>query len=92
MGDTIGKIGKESLRPLKQVTGVEASEKAAKKAAAAQQEAIAKQKQQETRLLAEEESEIARKKQLAKGGNAGRSLLIKTGETGTKSASLGGSQ
>lgn len=63
---------------------------AAKKAAARQTELIAKQRQTDELALAEEESDIARRKQLAKTGQAGRSLLIKTGETGTKSENLSG--
>lgn len=49
---------------------------------------IQKQRQQDELALAETESELARKKQLASKG--GRSLLIKTSETGAKSTNLGG--
>jgi len=49
---------------------------------------IQKQRQVDELSLAENESEIARRKQLSKSG--GRSLLIKTGESGVKSSNLGG--
>lgn len=62
----------------------------AKRAQQEQQEAIAKQRQADELALAEEESEMEKKKQMARSGQAGRSLLIKTGETGTKSTNLGG--
>ena len=61
---------------------------AAKKTAKEQSLLIAKQRQVDELDLAESESEIARRKQLAKQG--GRSLLIKTSETGVKSTNLGG--
>lgn len=61
---------------------------AAKKAAKEQQSLIAQQRQRDELELAESESELARRRQLAKQG--GRSLLIKTAETGVKSNNLGG--
>lgn len=61
---------------------------AAKKAQKEQSLLIQKQRQQDELALAESESELARRKQQAKTG--GRSLLIKTSETGTKSTNLGG--
>lgn len=63
---------------------------AAKKAAAKQTLLIQKQRKADELELAESEDEIARKKQLAKSGTGGRSMLIKTGETGVKSNNLSG--
>lgn len=64
---------------------------AAKRAGTQQRAQIAEQRQLEKRKLAEEDSELARRKALIRSGAAGRSLLIKTSQTGTQSAStLGG--
>jgi len=62
----------------------------AKKAAAQQSLLIEKQRKADELSLAESEDVIARKKQLAKSGKAGRSLLIGTSETGAKSSNLAG--
>lgn len=61
---------------------------AAKRAQKEQTLLIQKQRQADELELAEQEGEIARKKQLSKAG--GRSLLIKTGETGVRSSNLAG--
>lgn len=61
---------------------------AARKAQKEQTLLIQKQRQRDELALAESESAVARRRQLAKAG--GRSLLIKTSETGTKSNNLGG--
>lgn len=63
---------------------------AAKKAQAQQAEMIQKQRQADELELAESEDELARRKQLSKTGSGGRSLLIKTSETGVKSNNLSG--
>lgn len=61
----------------------------AKRAARESQASIAKQRQMDELKLAEGESEMKRRKQLAASG--GRSMLIKTSETGAvKSNNLGG--
>ena len=63
---------------------------AAKKGQEAQSLLIEKQRKADELSLAESEDVIARKKQLAKSGAAGRSLLINTSETGVKSNNLAG--
>lgn len=65
-------------------------EKQAKRAAAESRESIAKQKQVEDLRLAEETGEIARRKAATKAGQSGRSLLVATSPTGTRSTTLGG--
>ncbi len=63
-------------------------QRTARRAQREQAASIAKQRQIDELELAESESELARRKQLAKNG--GRSLLIKTSETGVKSNNLSG--
>lgn len=58
---------------------------AAKKARRQQEGDLAKQRQIEKARLSEEEGEISRRRALAKGRGAGRSLLIKTSQTGQNS-------
>lgn len=60
----------------------------AKKAAKEQRQMIATQRQRDELELAEAEGEIGRRKALA--GSGGRRSLLKTSETGVKSANLGG--
>jgi len=62
----------------------------AKRAQKEQSSMIAKQRQADELNLAEEEGVIARKRNLAKSGKAGRQSLIKTSEVGAKSNNLGG--
>lgn len=62
----------------------------ARGARAEQEKQIAKQRQTEQLKIAEEEDEIARRRNLAKPGVGGRSLLVATSPLGT-SANLGGS-
>lgn len=54
-----------------------------------QEEQLKEQKRKEKLRLQEEESEVNRRKAMASSKSAGRSLLVKTSETGTKSAKLG---
>ena len=61
----------------------------AKKTQARQSLLIEKQRQREELSLAESDDEIARRRNLAKSGKAGRKSLIQTSETGA--ATLGGS-
>lgn len=82
------------IQEVNEMTGVtkqfRTGKTAAKKAAASQSLLIEKQRKADELDLAESENVIARKKQLAQSGAGGRSLLIKTGETGVKSTNLGG--
>lgn len=64
---------------------------AAKRAQKEQLSLIQKQKQRDELALSEEEDVIARKKQLASSGRAGRRSLIATSERGVTSNNLGGS-
>ena len=63
---------------------------AAEKAANVQRELVARQRQKEAARLAEAESAIATRKNLARSGRGGRSLLIGTSPTGTRALTLGG--
>lgn len=63
---------------------------AAKRAQKEQSLMIQRQRKADELELAEGEDEIARRKQLSKAGQGGRSLLMKTSETGVKSSNLGG--
>ena len=56
----------------------------AKKAQRQQEAALQKQLQQEQARLAEAESEEARRKQVNQARGSGRSLLVQTSQTGTK--------
>jgi len=65
-------------------------QRTARRAQQKQESLIAKQRQADELELAESESELARRRQLSRTGRAGRSLLIRTSETGVKSTNLAG--
>lgn len=62
----------------------------AKRAQKEQTNLIQQQRQASELDLAQTEDVLARKKNLAASGRAGRSSLIKTSQTGVKSTNLGG--
>tara|TARA_R100001480_G_scaffold40158_2_gene52921 strand:- start:1645 stop:1860 length:216 start_codon:yes stop_codon:yes gene_type:complete len=70
--------------------GFSTGSRAAKRAQKQQTLMIQKQRQRDELELAESESELARRKNLANQG--GRSLFVKTSESGIKSNNLAGTK